>query len=181
MERKLVLGNPHTGKGIAVFTSGGDSQGMNAAVRAVVRFGVYLGCNVYVIKEGYQGMVDGGDNIQEATWSSVSGIIHQGGTIIGSARCKDFRERTGRLKAAKNLIEKGITNLVAIGGDGSLTGANLFRQEWPSLLDELKATDQISEDEKQMFSHLNIVGLVGSIDNGKYDLEELLSTKGTST
>ena len=181
MVRRLVRGNTHRGKGIAVFTSGGDSQGMNAAVRAVVRFGVYLGCNVYFIKEGYQGMVDGGDNIQEATWSSVSGIIHQGGTIIGSARCKDFRERKGRLKAAKNLVQKGITNLVAIGGDGSLTGANLFRQEWPNLLDELKATDQISEDEKQMFSHLNIVGLVGSIDNGKYDLEELLSTKGTST
>ena len=181
MERKLVLGNPHSGKGIAVFTSGGDSQGMNAAVRAVVRFGVYLGCNVYVIKEGYQGMVDGGDYIQEATWSSVSGIIHQGGTIIGSARCKAFRERKGRLKAAKNLVQKGITNLVAIGGDGSLTGANLFRQEWPNLLDELKATHQISEDDKQMFSHLNIVGLVGSIDNGKYDLEGLLSTTGAST
>ena len=181
MVRRLVRGNTHRGKGIAVFTSGGDSQGMNAAVRAVVRFGVYLGCNVYFIKEGYQGMVDGGDNIQEATWSSVSGILHQGGTIIGSARCIDFLERKGRLKAAKNLIEKGISNLVAIGGDGSLTGANLFRQEWPSLLDELKATDQISEDEKQMFSHLNIVGLVGSIDNGKYDLEGLLSFKGAST
>ena len=64
MVRRLVRGNTHRGKGIAVFTSGGDSQGMNAAVRAVVRFGVYLGCNVYFIKEGYQGMVDGGDNIQ---------------------------------------------------------------------------------------------------------------------
>ena len=170
MVRRLVRGNTHRGKGIAVFTSGGDSQGMNAAVRAVVRFGVYLGCNVYFIKEGYQGMVDGGDNIQEATWSSVSGIIHQGGTIIGSARCKDFREREGRLKAAKNLIQKGITNLVVIGGDGSLTGANRFRQEWPSLLEELRATDQISEEDKTTFSHLNIVGMVGSIDNGKCKL-----------
>lgn len=61
----------------------------------------------------------------------------QGGTVIGSARCSDFRERVGRLKAAKNLVKKGITNLVVIGGDGSLTGANLFRQEWGSLLDEL--------------------------------------------
>ena len=61
----------------------------------------------------------------------------QGGTVIGSARCKDFRERWGRLKAAANLIHLGITNLVVIGGDGSLTGANLFRQEWPSLLEEL--------------------------------------------
>ena len=174
MVRRLVRGNTHRGKGIAVFTSGGDSQGMNAAVRAVVRFGVYLGCNVYFIKEGYQGMVDGGDNIQEANWSSVSGIIHQGGTIIGSARCKDFRERKGRLRAAKNLIEKGITNLVVIGGDGSLTGANRFRQEWPSLLEELKATDQISEDDKEMFSHLNIVGMVGSIDNGKPKFVKIL-------
>ena len=167
MPRRLIRGNTHRGKGIAVFTSGGDSQGMNAAVRAVVRFGVYLGCNVYFIKEGYQGMVDGGDNIQEANWSSVSGIIHKGGTIIGSARCKDFRERAGRLKAAKNLIQKGITNLVVIGGDGSLTGANRFRQEWPSLLEELHSTDQISEEDKTQFSHLNIVGMVGSIDNGK--------------
>jgi 6-phosphofructokinase len=61
----------------------------------------------------------------------------QGGTVIGSARCKDFREREGRLKAAKNLVNHNITNLVVIGGDGSLTGANLFRQEWGDLLDEL--------------------------------------------
>ena len=72
---------------------------MNAAVRAVVRFGLYLGCKVYFIREGYQGMVDGGENIEQATWSSVSGIIQKGGTIIGSARCKDFREIEGRLKA----------------------------------------------------------------------------------
>ena len=60
--------------------------------------------------------------------------------MIGSARCKDFREREGRLRAAFNLLERGITNLVCIGGDGSLTGANLFRQEWSSLLDELVST-----------------------------------------
>jgi len=60
--------------------------------------------------------------------------------VIGSARCKDFREREGRLRAAFNLLEKGITNLVCIGGDGSLTGANLFRQEWSSLLEELVNT-----------------------------------------
>lgn len=125
------------GKVIAVFTSGGDSQGMNAAVRAVVRMGLYLGCRVFFIKEGYQGMVDGGDHIVEASWVSVSGIIHKGGTVIGSARCKAFRERDGRLRAALNLIQYEITNLVVIGGDGSLTGANLFRQEWPSLIEEL--------------------------------------------
>lgn len=61
----------------------------------------------------------------------------QGGTVIGSARCKDFRERAGRVKAAKNLVLNGITNLVCIGGDGSLTGANCFRNEWKDLLDEL--------------------------------------------
>ena len=64
-------------------------------------------------------------------------LFSQGGTVIGSARCKSFRDREGRLKAATNLIKHGITNLVVIGGDGSLTGANLFRNEWASLLDEL--------------------------------------------
>jgi 6-phosphofructokinase len=78
---------------------------MNAAVRAVVRFGLHLGCKVYFIKEGYQGMVDGGDNIVEAKWASVSGIIQKGGTVIGSARCKDFREREGRLKVSKSQKE----------------------------------------------------------------------------
>lgn len=153
------------GNVIAVFTSGGDAQGMNAAVRAIVRVGLYLGCRVYYIKEGYQGMVDGGDNIPQATWESTSNIIHMGGTEIGSARCMDFKERTGRLKAAKNLVQLGITNLIAIGGDGSLTGANLFRQEWPSLLRELVDTGQIVPEKLITCAHLNIVGLVGSIDN----------------
>ncbi|XP_023346270.1 ATP-dependent 6-phosphofructokinase isoform X2 [Eurytemora carolleeae] len=165
VQRKLVERGSQKGKGIAVFTSGGDSQGMNAAVRAVVRFGIYLGCKVFFIKEGYQGMVDGGDNIVEANWRSVSGIIHKGGTIIGSARCMEFKERAGRLKAAKNLITKGISNLVVIGGDGSLTGANRFKQEWSSLLQELVETNQLSTELATTFSHLNIVGMVGSIDN----------------
>ncbi|KAI5753566.1 hypothetical protein M8J77_001378 [Diaphorina citri] len=155
----------HKGKGLAVFTSGGDSQGMNAAVRACVRMGIYLGCKVFFIKEGYQGMVDGGDNIVEANWSSVSSIIHKGGTVIGSARCSDFREKAGRLKAAKNLIDRGITNLVVIGGDGSLTGANLFRQEWPELLDQLLKDGSITKDQREKYCHLHIAGLVGSIDN----------------
>jgi len=153
------------GKGIAVFTSGGDSQGMNAAVRAVVRFGIYLGCQVYFIKEGYQGMVDGGKNIVKADWASVSGIIHRGGTVIGSARCMDFKERWGRVKAAFNLINLGITNLVAIGGDGSLTGANKFREEWSSLVKELVDSGQITREQAEKHGHLNIVGMVGSIDN----------------
>lgn len=89
----------------------------------------------------------------------------QGGTVIGSARCADFRNREGRLKASKNLLDRGITNLVVIGGDGSLTGANLFRQEWPSLLDELIQKKEITEEQKTKYAHLNIVGMVGSIDN----------------
>jgi len=165
VSRKLVERGSQKGKGIAVFTSGGDSQGMNAAVRSVVRFGIYLGCKVYFIKEGYQGMVDGGECIVEADWASVSGIIHKGGTVIGSARCSDFREREGRLRAAKNLIDRGITNLVVIGGDGSLTGANRFRQEWESLVKELLDGNKISKEEAVKNSHLNIVGMVGSIDN----------------
>uniref|UniRef100_F6PYU7 ATP-dependent 6-phosphofructokinase n=1 Tax=Ciona intestinalis TaxID=7719 RepID=F6PYU7_CIOIN len=154
-----------SGRCIAVFTSGGDSQGMNAAVRAIVRMGITCGAKVYLIHEGYQGMVDGGENIVEAAWDDVSGILQMGGTVIGSARCKDFREREGRLKAAFNLVTLGITNICAIGGDGSLTGANLFREEWSSLLQELVETGKINQEQATIHSHLNIVGLVGSIDN----------------
>lgn len=77
----------------------------------------------------------------------------------------DFKEREGRLKAACNLVKRGITNLVVIGGDGSLTGANLFRQEWCSLLDELLQTSRINKTEREKYAQLNIVGMVGSIDN----------------
>ncbi|XP_046351037.1 ATP-dependent 6-phosphofructokinase-like isoform X2 [Haliotis rufescens] len=154
-----------SGKCIGVFTSGGDSQGMNAAVRAVVRMGFFLGTKVYFIKEGYQGMVDGSDHIQLATWASVSGIMQLGGTVIGSARCKTFREREGRLQAAENLVNLNITNLVVIGGDGSLTGANLFRKEWSSLLADLVKEGKIPQSSADRCSHLNIAGMVGSIDN----------------
>ena len=74
-EGKPVVKDQYAGQGLAVFTSGGDAQGMNAAVRAVVRMGIYVGCKVYLIHEGYQGMVDGGNNIRLATWASVSGIL----------------------------------------------------------------------------------------------------------
>merc|ERR1719495_2234586 len=87
------------------------------------------------------------------------------GTVIGSARCMDFKTREGEVKAAKNLLEKGISNLVVIGGDGSLTGANRFRTDWSSLLKELVDTQQISQDLADKHSYLNIVGMVGSIDN----------------
>nr|XP_046226516.1 ATP-dependent 6-phosphofructokinase, platelet type isoform X4 [Scatophagus argus] len=153
------------GKAIAVLTSGGDAQGMNAAVRAVVRMGLYVGAKVYFIHEGYQGMVDGGENIEEATWESVSSMLQVGGTVIGSARCKEFRTHEGRLKAAHNLVQRGITNLCVIGGDGSLTGANLFREEWSGLLTELVEQGLIEADAVQKYSALHIVGMVGSIDN----------------
>uniref|UniRef100_A0A8C4HCR7 Phosphofructokinase, liver a n=1 Tax=Dicentrarchus labrax TaxID=13489 RepID=A0A8C4HCR7_DICLA len=153
------------GRAIAVLTSGGDAQGMNAAVRAVTRMGIYVGAKVYLIYEGYQGLVDGGDNIKLAHWHSVTNIIQQGGTVIGSARCKAFTTREGRLAAAFNLVKKGITNLCVCGGDGSLTGANLFRTEWSSLLEELVQKGRITDTMAKQHNHLNIVGLVGSIDN----------------
>lgn len=163
--RKFIENLSGSGKSIGVLTSGGDAQGMNAAVRAVVRMGIYVGAKVYFIHEGYQGMVDGGDNIKEASWESVSSMLQVGGTVIGSARCKDFRTHEGRLHAALNLVQRGITNLCVIGGDGSLTGANLFREEWSGLLDELVQSGQISEEAAQTHSTLHIVGMVGSIDN----------------
>uniref|UniRef100_A0A3B3CFI7 6-phosphofructokinase n=1 Tax=Oryzias melastigma TaxID=30732 RepID=A0A3B3CFI7_ORYME len=163
--RKFVENLSGAGKCIAVLTSGGDAQGMNAAVRAVVRMGIYVGAKVYFIHEGYQGMVDGGDNIKEATWESVSSMLQVGGTVIGSARCKEFRTHEGRLKAAHNLVQRGITNLCVIGGDGSLTGANLFREEWSGLLNELLEQGLINEEAVSSNSVLHIVGMVGSIDN----------------
>ncbi|XP_052404025.1 ATP-dependent 6-phosphofructokinase, platelet type isoform X6 [Carassius gibelio] len=163
--KKFIENLSGAGKSIGVLTSGGDAQGMNAAVRAVVRMGIYVGAKVFFIHEGYQGMVDGGDNIKEASWESVSSMLQVGGTVIGSARCKDFRTHEGRLRAALNLVQRGITNLCVIGGDGSLTGANLFREEWSGLLDELVQSGQISEEAAQTHSALHIVGMVGSIDN----------------
>ncbi|MBN2387613.1 MAG: 6-phosphofructokinase [Anaerolineales bacterium] len=152
-------------KRIAVLTSGGDAQGMNSAVRAVVRTALDKGTQVYAIYEGYQGMVDGGERIRELGWDSVGGIMHIGGTVIGTARCEAFMTRDGRRTAAGNLIKSGIDGLVVIGGDGSLTGADLFRQEWPGLVTELLARKQISTKEAGAYPSLAIVGLVGSIDN----------------
>jgi 6-phosphofructokinase 1 len=153
---------------IGVLTSGGDSPGMNAAIRAVVRTALDHGHDVYAITEGYQGMVDGGDSIRPMTWDSVGGILQRGGTVIGTARCADFRTREGRLRAAFNLISFGIDALVVIGGDGSLTGANIFRQEWPSLLEDLAREGRISPDMVKKHPYLSIIGLVGSIDNDFY-------------
>ncbi len=155
-------------KRIALFTSGGDAPGMNPAVRSVVRIALDRGLEVFAIFEGYQGMVDGGDRIRALNWNDVGGILHQGGTIIGSARCQEFLHRSGRLKAANNLVEKGIEGLIVIGGDGSLTGAHVFRTEWPGLLKELANNGQITREQADRFSQLAVVGMVGSIDNDFY-------------
>lgn len=103
--------------------------------------------------------------IKKMKWDDVQGYLSTGGTVIGTARCKAFRERPGRLLAAKNLVKEGIDALIVCGGDGSLTGADLFRAEWPSLLQELVETGELTQEEVDPFAHLNIVGLVGSIDN----------------
>ena len=150
---------------IGVMTSGGDAPGMNGAVRAVVRMSIHMGCEAYAIYEGYEGLVQGGDLIKQMLWDDVRGFLSRGGTLIGTARCMAFMERPGRLKAAKNMILNGIDALVICGGDGSLTGADLFRDEWQGLLKELVSNDELKADDIQPYQHLNIVGLVGSIDN----------------
>jgi 6-phosphofructokinase 1 len=155
---------------IGVFTSGGDAQGMNAAVRAVVRAALDHGTEVMAIYEGYQGMVEGGDNIniRPIGWNDVGGILQQGGTMIGSARSMEFRDREGRLKAVQNLLKAGIDTLVCIGGDGSLTGANLLYQEWPGLVAELLKTRKITKKVADKHPHLALAGIIGSIDNDMY-------------
>jgi len=158
----------HKQHSLAVLTSGGDAQGMNATVRAVVRTALNQGVNIYAIREGYQGMVSGEDRIVPMAWDSVGGILQQGGTIIGTARCAEFRTHEGRRSAAYNLLQHNIDNLIIIGGDGSLTGANIFRQEWPTLLAELVAQELITQKIADEHPNLTIVGLVGSIDNDMF-------------
>ncbi|KAI1875931.1 uncharacterized protein JN550_001427 [Neoarthrinium moseri] len=150
-------------KKIAVMTSGGDSPGMNAVVRSVVRMAIYMGCDAFCVYEGYQGLVTG--DIRKTEWNDVRGYLSEGGTLIGTARCMEFYERPGRRLAAKNMILNGIDALAICGGDGSLTGADKFRSEWPSLVDELVSMGELKEEQVAPYRHLNIVGLVGSIDN----------------
>ncbi|XSS51105.1 6-phosphofructokinase [Propionibacteriaceae bacterium G1746] len=138
---------------------------MNAAVRAVVRTALSLGAQVFAIYEGYQGMIEGGDGIREFGWEDVGSILHKGGTVIGTFRSLDFRERDGRRRAARNLVDRGIDRLVVIGGDGSLSGLDRFRGEWPELLAELVESGDISQSQADRHPALMIAGLVGSIDN----------------
>lgn len=156
---------------LAVLTSGGDAQGMNAAVRAVVRTTIAAGGEPYAVYEGLQGLVDGGARIRPISWEDVGSILHRGGTTIGTARSADFRTRDGRRAAARNLVGHGIDRLVVIGGDGSLTGAALFHEEWPFLLDELVAAGEIEEATARRHPCLMISGLVGSIDNDLVGLD----------
>ncbi|WP_298712885.1 6-phosphofructokinase [Chitinophaga sp.] len=113
---------------IAVLTSGGDAPGMNAAIRAVVRTGIYHQLNVFGVMYGYKGMLTG--EIFPMESKSVANIIQRGGTVLKTARCKEFYEPEGRKKAYENLKKFGIDGLVVIGGDGSFKGAQKFSQEF---------------------------------------------------
>lgn len=116
-----------TMKRIGVMTSGGDSPGMNAAIRAVVRTGIYHGLEVFGIEHGYQGLID--NRILKLELRSVSGVVSRGGTFLRTARCKPFYEPEGRSEAAANLGKHGIEALVVIGGDGSYQGALKLHEE----------------------------------------------------
>ena len=134
-------------KAIAVMTSGGDSPGMNAAARAVVRTALYEGVDVYGINNGYAGMIN--DDIVKLTSRSVSDLIQRGGTFLGTARSAEFKTPEGRRKGYENLVKRHIEGLVIIGGDGSLTGGSLLSKE----------------------TGLPIVGLPGTIDNDVWGMD----------
>ena len=128
-------------KNIGVFTSGGDSPGMNAAIRAVVRTGLYYNLNVTGIYRGYDGMISGDFQLMER--KSVANIIQRGGTILKTARSEEFRTVEGRKKAYEQLVKHNVDAIVAIGGDGTFTGANIFYDEYK----------------------VPVIGLPGTIDN----------------
>ena len=115
-------------KRIAVFTSGGDAPGMNAAVRAVVRTATHHDLHIYGINRGYQGMIDG--DIHRLETSTVGNILHRGGTILKTARSEQFRTPEGRKLAYENLVANDIDACIAIGGNGTYTGANIFSSEY---------------------------------------------------
>ncbi len=167
-QETTMLSTPQRPAKLAVLTSGGDAAGMNSAVRAVVRTGLHLGIEVFTVLEGLQGLVDGGDLIRPATSADVGGILYRGGTVLGTARCEAFRTRDGRRRAALNLVERGIDSLAVIGGDGSLTGADMFRNEWSELLDELVEAGEIERAQAAAHGRLTLVGMVGSIDNDMF-------------
>lgn len=119
-------------KKIGVLTSGGDAPGMNAAIRAVVRCGIYSGLGVCGIKKGYNGLINGDMELMEAR--SVGEILQKGGTILQTARCKEFKEEAGVIKAVEEAKKAGLDGLVVIGGDGSFRGArDLCRHGLPTI------------------------------------------------
>lgn len=126
---------------IALLTSGGDAPGMNAAVRAVVRSADAKGIETVAVSNGYQGMIENNMRVMDAR--EVSGILHLGGTILGTARSEEFMEPEGRAKAAENLKAHGVQAIVVIGGDGSLTGGQKLAEE----------------------HDLRVIGVPGTIDN----------------
>ena len=131
-------------KKIALLTSGGDAPGMNAAIRAAARGALYNNIEVMAVIRGYQGLID--DNIEPMNSKSVSNTIQRGGTILQSARSKEFETTEGRAKAYANLKKHGIDAMVVIGGDGTFTGASVFGNE----------------------HNFPIVGIPGTIDNDLY-------------
>ncbi|HHT30694.1 MULTISPECIES: 6-phosphofructokinase [Petrimonas] len=141
-------------KSIGVLTSGGDAPGMNAAIRAVTRAAIFNGMRVFGIYRGYKGLIS--NEIEEFKTNSVSNIIQKGGTILKTARCEEFMTEAGRKTAYENMQRHGIDALVVIGGDGSLTGAGVFANEY----------------------NIPIVGLPGTIDN---DLNGTDTTIGYDT
>ena len=128
-------------KNIAVLTSGGDAPGMNAAIRAVVRTGIYHGINMFGVMQGYQGLIT--DNIKPMDARSVSNILHLGGTILKTARCLEFKTDEGQQIAYNNLKKNNIDGLVVIGGDGTFTGAKRFSETFG----------------------VKVIGIPGTIDN----------------
>ena len=137
-------------KTIGVLTSGGDAPGMNAAIRAVTRYAIYNGIKVKGFFRGYKGLVY--NEVTELKANNVSNIIHHGGTILKTARCKEFMTPEGRQQAYKNIRKNGIDALVVIGGDGTMSGARQFASEYD----------------------LPIVGLPGTIDNDLYGTDHTI-------
>lgn len=161
---------------IGILTSGGDAQGMNAAVRAVTRAGIREGVEVYAIREGWLGAHTGGDHITRLGWSDVSGILSRGGTMIGTARSAAMRTRDGQRDVVRNLVHAGIDRLIVLGGDGSLTGAAALKEGWSELLAELVEQGDVTAEQAERHHHLSLVGIVGSIDNDMIGTDMTIGT-----
>lgn len=152
---------------IAILTSGGDAPGMNAAVRSALRVGLERGLEVFGVDEGYEGLIQGDDMLRPLTWADGGGILQAGGTILGTARSTAFRTPEGRRKGVRNLIERGIDGLLVIGGDGSLSGAQVLYEEWAGHVAAL-AADGLASAQAWGDRRFHVVGLPGSIDNDLY-------------